>query len=66
MNKLVKVTSKLSPYLPSFLDLFTRPSYTSFCHTTVSMDVCDKSKTNHNLHETMADDDEEKKGRSSI
>jgi hypothetical protein len=27
---------------------------------TVSMAVCDKSKTNHNLHETMADDNEKK------
>lgn len=65
MNKLVKVPSKLSPYLSGFSDLFTRPSYTSFCHMTVSIAVCDKSKTIFNLHETMAEDNEEKKGRSS-
>jgi hypothetical protein len=65
MNKLVKVPSKLSPYLSGFSDLFTRPSYTSFCHMTVSIAVCDKSKTIFNLHETMAGDNKEKKGRSS-
>jgi hypothetical protein len=65
MNKLVKVPSKLDPYLSSFSDLFTRPSYTSFCHMTASIAVCDKSKTIFNLHETMAYDNRDKKGRSS-
>jgi phosphopantetheine adenylyltransferase len=65
MNKLAKVPSKFDPYLSSFSDLFTRPSYASFCHLTVSIAVCDKSKTIFNLHETMADDNKEKKGRSS-
>jgi hypothetical protein len=65
MNTLVKVPSKLCPYLSGFSDLFTRPSYTSFCHITASIAVCDKSKTIYNLHETMADDNDEKKGRSS-
>ena len=65
MNKLVKVPSKLNPYLASFSDLFTRPSFTSFCHLTTTIAVCDKSKTIFNLHETMADDNREKKGRSS-
>ena len=65
MNKLVKVPSKLDPYLSSFSDLFTRPSYTSFCHMIASIAVCDKSKTIFSLHETMADDNKEKKGRSS-
>jgi len=65
MNKLVKVPSKLDPYLSSFSDLFTRPSYTSFCHMIASISVCDKSKTIFSLHETMADDNKEKKGRSS-
>ena len=65
MNKLVKVPSKLNPYLASFSDLFTRPSYVSFCHLTTTIAVCNKSKTIFNLHETMADDNKEKKGRSS-
>jgi hypothetical protein len=65
MNKLVKVPSKFDPYLSSFSNLFTRPSYASFCHLTVSIAICDKSKTIFNLHETMADDNKEKKGRSS-
>jgi len=65
MNKLVKVPSKLNPYLASFSDLFTRPSFTSFCHMTSTTTVCDKSKTIFNLHETMADNNKEKKRRSS-
>ena len=65
MNKLVKVPSKLNPYLASFSDLFTRPSFTSFCHMTTTIAVCNKSKTIFNLHETMADNNKEKKGRSS-
>jgi DDE superfamily endonuclease len=65
MNKLVKVPLKLNPYLASFSDLFTRPSYVSFCHLTTTIAVCNKSKTIFNLHETMADDNKEKKGRSS-
>jgi hypothetical protein len=65
MNKLVKVPSKLNPYLASFSDLFTRPSFTSFCHMTTTIAVCNKSKTIFNLHETMADNNQEKKGRSS-
>ncbi len=65
MNKLVKVPLKLDPYLTSFSDLFTRPSFVSFCHLTTTIAVCDKSKTIFNLHETMADDNKEKKGRSS-
>jgi hypothetical protein len=65
MNKLVKVPSKLDPYLASFSDLFTRPSYVSFCHMTTTIAVCNKSKTIFNLHETMANDNKEKKGRSS-
>lgn len=65
MNKLVRVPLKLNPYLASFSDLFTRPSYVSFCHVTTTIAVCDKSKTVFNLHETMADDNKDKKGRSS-
>jgi hypothetical protein len=65
MNKLVKVPSKLNPYLASFSDLFTRPSFISFCHMTTTIAVCNKSKTVFNLHETMADNNKEKKGRSS-
>jgi len=65
MNKLVRVPSKFNPYLASFSDLFTRPSYVSFCHMTTTIAVCNKSKTVFNLHETMADDNKDKKGRSS-
>mgnify|MGYP001591539296 CR=1 FL=1 len=65
MNKLVKVPLKLNPYLASFSDLFTRPSFTSFCHMTTTIAVCNKSKTIFNLHETMADNNQEKKARSS-
>jgi len=32
---------------------------------TAAIAVCDKSKTVSNLHETMANDNKEKKGRSS-
>ena len=65
MNKPVKVPPKLTSYLSSFSDLFSRPSYVSFCHLTASIAVCDKSKTVYSLHETMADDNKEKKWRSS-
>ncbi len=65
MNELVKLPSKLNPYLASFSDLFTRPSFTSFCHMTTTIAVCNRSKTIFNLHETMADNNQEKKGRSS-
>jgi hypothetical protein len=64
MFKLVKVPSKLSPFLAGFSDLFTRPSFSSFCHITSAIAICNKSKTVYNLHETMADNNE-KKGRSS-
>ncbi len=65
MNKLVKVPSKLNPYLANFSDLFTKPSFVSFCHMTSTIAVCNKSKTVFSLHETMVDDNTEKKGRSS-
>jgi len=65
MNKLVKVPLKLNPYLANFSDLFTRPSFISFCHITTTIAVCNKSKTVFNLHETMSDENKEKKGRSS-
>lgn len=65
MIKLIKTPSKLAPFLESFSDLFTRPSFCSFSHMTSAIAVCDKSKTISNLHETMADDNKKKKGRSS-
>jgi hypothetical protein len=65
MNKLVKVPSKLNPYLANFSDLFTKPSFVSFCYLTTAIAVCDKSKTVFNLHDAMADDNKEKKARSS-
>jgi hypothetical protein len=62
MNKLVKVPLKLNPYLASFSDLFIRSSYVSFCRMTTTIAVCNKSKTIFNLHETMADDNNKRKG----
>lgn len=65
MNKLVKVPSKFDPYLANFSDLFTKPSFVSFCYLTTSIAVCDKSKTIFNLHDTMAKDNRDRKARSS-
>lgn len=65
MNKLGKVPAKLNPYLASFSDLFTKPSFVSFSHMTTAVAICTKSKTIFNLHETMANDYKEKKARSS-
>jgi hypothetical protein len=65
MNKLVKVPSKFDPYLASFSDLSTKPSFVSFCYLTTAIAVCDKSKTIFNLHDTMAKDNRDKKARSS-
>jgi hypothetical protein len=65
MNKLVKVPSKFDPYLANFSDLFTKPSFESFCYLTTAIAVCDKSKTIFNLHDTMAKDNRDKKARSS-
>jgi SRSO17 transposase len=62
---LVKTSSKLFSFLEDYSDLFTRPSFCSFSHMTSAIAVCDKSKTISNLHETMADDNNKKKGRSS-
>lgn len=65
MNKLVKVPSKLNPYLANFSDLFTKPSFISFRYLTTAIAVCDKSKTVFSLHDAMANDNREKKARSS-
>ncbi len=65
MNRLVKVPSKLNPYLSNFSNLFTKPSFVSFCYLTSAIAVCDKSKTVFNLHDTMANGNKEKKARSS-
>jgi hypothetical protein len=65
MNKLVKVPSKLNPYLANFSDLFTKPSFISFRYLTTAIAVCDKPKTIFSLHDAMADDNREKKARSS-
>ena len=65
MNKLVKVPSKFDPYLASFSDLFTKPSFVSFCYLTTAIAVCDKSKTIFNLHDIMAKDNKDRKARSS-
>ena len=43
----------------------SKTSYVSLCHLGTIIDVCNKSKTVHNLHETIAGDNNEKKGRSS-
>ncbi len=65
MNKLVKVPLKLNPYLENFSDLFTKPSFVSFCYLTTAIAVCNKSKTVFSLHDTMANDNKKKKARSS-
>ena len=65
MNKLVKVPSKLNPYLANFSDLFTKPSFASFRYLTTAIAVCDKPKNIFNIHNAMADDNRERKARSS-
>lgn len=65
MFTLVKTPSKLDPFLGGFLDLFTKPGFSSFCHLTSALAICTKSKTINNLHETMSDINKEKKSRSA-
>jgi len=65
MNKLVVVPSKFNPYLSNFSDLFTKPGFVSFRYLTTAIAVCDNSKTVFSLHDTMANGNGEKKGRSS-
>ena len=65
MFTLVKTPSKLDPFLGGFLDLFTKPGFSSFCHLTSALAICTKSKTINNLHGTMSDINKEKKSRSA-
>jgi SRSO17 transposase len=65
MIKLVKVPLQLELFLKEFQDLFTRPSYNSFCDMCSALSVCDKSKTVSHLSDTMAKDREGTKSRSS-
>ncbi len=65
MIRLVKTPKKLEHFLNEFNDLFTRPSYESFSDMISAVSVCDKSKTISNLTDTMANDREGKKARSS-
>jgi len=48
-----------------FKDLFTKPSYNSFCDMSSALSVCDKSRTVSHLSDTMAKDRESTKSRSS-
>jgi len=45
MVKLVNTPLQLEPFLKEFKDLFTSPSYNSFCDMSSALSVCDKSKT---------------------
>jgi SRSO17 transposase len=65
MVRLVKVPFQLELFLKEFQDLFTRPSYNSFCDMCSALSVCDKSKTISHLSDTMAKDREGTKSRSS-
>ena len=65
MNKLVKVPSKLNPYLENFSALFTKPGFVSFRYLTTDIAVCDNTKTLFSLHAALADDNRETKARSS-
>ncbi len=65
MIKLVKIPLQLEPFLKEFKDLFTIPSYNSFCDMISALSVCDKSKTIAHLSDAMAKDRECTKSRSS-
>lgn len=65
MIKLVKSPLQLEPFLKEFKDLFTKPSYNSFCDMSSALSVCDKSKTISHLSDTMAKDRKGTKSRSS-
>jgi hypothetical protein len=65
MLRLVKTPRKLEPFLKEFSDMFTHPSHKSFSDMISAVSVCDKSKTISNLTDTMANDREGKKARSS-
>lgn len=65
MFKLVKIPDKLTYYVEGFRDLFTKPSHKSFSQMIAAISVCTKSKTVYNLYETMADDCNDKKARST-
>jgi len=65
MYKVVKTPSLLDPFLDEFADLFTKPSYSSFCNLVIAIAVCVKSKTISNLHETISNSNVKKKSRSS-
>jgi len=63
--KLVKLPGEFVSFAEGFRDLFTKPSYGSFCHMLGAVAVCDESKNVENLCETLAADIDDKKGRSS-
>lgn len=65
MFKLVKIPDKLASYVEGFRDLFTKPSHKSFSQMIAAISICTKSKTVYNLHETIADDFDDKKARST-
>jgi hypothetical protein len=65
MYKLVKIPSRLNPFLDAFSDIFTKPSYNSFRYMTSAIAVCTKSKTVSNLHDIMSNSHKDKKSSSS-
>ncbi|VUT28141.1 MAG: hypothetical protein SYNGOMJ08_00703 [Candidatus Syntrophoarchaeum sp. GoM_oil] len=65
MFKLVKIPDELESFVEGFKDLFTKPSHKSFTHMIAAISVCNKSKTVYNLYETMLDDCNDKKARST-
>jgi hypothetical protein len=65
MCKLVKTLPILDPFLDAFTNLFTKPSYNSFCHLIIAIAVCVKSKTVSSLHETISNNNGAKKSLSS-
>jgi hypothetical protein len=63
--KLVKIPECVEVFAEGFRDLFTKLSHESFCHELAAIVVSDNRKTVRGLHKMLADDYEDKKGRST-
>lgn len=59
--KITKIPGKLKNELIAFRDLFTKPSYTNFSYMLAAITACLLPKNIQNLHETIANNCEDKK-----
>lgn len=62
---MVDIPRELGSSLLNLEDLFTKPSFDSFCHMASAGAICYKRRTINNLHDTVAKDFEDRKARSS-